>query len=358
MSIQNQAKLQALSSFIFDTDTVPFASCHASTLVALPNQELLAAWFGGTAEGAPDVAIWLSRCVDGKWSVPQEIVRESGTPTWNPVLFYTRDGRLWLYYKYGPHPTLWSAARRYSLDHGRTWSLVEYLPAGLYGPIRAKPLVLSDGTVISGTSVESYRNWAVWIERSTDNGLTFAKIGPITVPDSDSAPGDAANRTPSDAPVDVPGSNDWQFTRGIIQPSVVDMGGGHVRLYARATAKTGRVCIADSWDGGQTWPQARPIDVPNPNSGIDAVALRDGRIVLIYNHTQTGRSPLNLAVSPAGDGEHFTPLLTLEDTPGGEFSYPNVIQGDAAVGDDDLHICYTWQRKRICYVRVAAGVAT
>ena len=343
MPTQKPAKLQAFSSFIFDAQIVPFASCHASTLVALPNGELLAAWFGGTAEGAPDVAIWLSRYANGTWSPPQEIAREQGTPTWNPVLFYTNDGRLWLYYKYGTHPTMWSAARLYSLDHGRTWSLVEYLPAGLSGPIRAKPLVLSDGTVISGTSVESYRNWAVWIERSTDNGNTFAKIGPISLPDS------AVNDTNTgDTPADVPGSNDWRFTRGIIQPSVVDMGGGHVRLYARVTAKTGRICIADSWDNGQTWTQARPINVPNPNSGIDAVALRDGRIVLIYNHTDTGRSPLNLAVS--NDGETFTPLMTLEDEPGGEFSYPNIIQGRD--GDNGLHLCYTWQRKNIRYVYI------
>lgn len=134
MPTQKPAKLQAFSSFIFDAQIVPFASCHASTLVALPNGELLAAWFGGTAEGAPDVAIWLSRYANGTWSPPQEIAREQGTPTWNPVLFYTNDGRLWLYYKYGTHPTMWSAARLYSLDHGRTWSLVEYLPAGLYGP--------------------------------------------------------------------------------------------------------------------------------------------------------------------------------------------------------------------------------
>src|SRR5437763_15007076 len=68
-----------------------------------------------------------------------------------------------------------------SRDEGKTWSPVEHLPAGLYGPIRAKPLVLDDGTVVSGTSVESYRSWACWIERSTDNGKTFAKTGPITV---------------------------------------------------------------------------------------------------------------------------------------------------------------------------------
>ena len=103
--------------------------------------------------------------------------------------------------------------------------------------------------------------------------------------------------------------------------------------------------IADSTDRGVTWTQARTIDVPNPNSGIDAVALPDGRVVLVYNHTPSGRSPLNLAISK--DGERFEMFKTLVDTPG-EYSYPAMIVGK----DGALHITYTWQRKRIKYVRV------
>jgi predicted neuraminidase len=97
-----------------------------------------------------------------------------------------------------------------------------------------------------------------------------------------------------------------------------------------------------------TWTQAHPLDLPNPNSGIDAVSLRDGRIVLVYNHTDKYRTPLNLAVST--DGEHFRMFQTLEDQPG-EYSYPAMIQGK----NGDLHITYTWQRKRIRYVRVPLG---
>ena len=103
--------------------------------------------------------------------------------------------------------------------------------------------------------------------------------------------------------------------------------------------------MADSSDGGVTWTQARPINVPNPNSGLDAVALADGRVVLIYNHTDKGRSPLNLAVSR--DGENFRMFNVLESEPG-EYSYPAMIQGK----NGDLHITYTWKRKRIRYVRV------
>jgi predicted neuraminidase len=286
------------------------------------------------------VAIWSARKSKGTWSEPKILVREPDIATFNPVLFHTADGRLWLYYKFGPRPSSWTAGRLWSGDEGSTWSAAEHLPAGLYGPIRAKPLVLADGTVISGSSVESYRSWACWIERSTDNARTWERIGPITVPRSAPLP-----RAASATPTANPDSFAWTRTYGIIQPTVLALGGGRLRFYARSTGQIGRVCISDSEDGGLTWSPARPIDVPNPNSGIDAVALGDGRVVLVYNNTTTGRTPLNLAVSR--DGEHFRMFRTIESAPG-EYSYPALIQGS----NGDLHLTYTWNRKRIRYLRI------
>jgi hypothetical protein len=106
--------------------------------------------------------------------------------------------------------------------------------------------------------------------------------------------------------------------------------------------RTERICVADSDDDGETWSQARPIDLPNSNSGIDAVSLPDRRIVLIFNNSRTQRTPLNLAVS--NDGEHFRMFRTLEDQPG-EYSYPAIILGR----NGTLHVTYTWNRIRIRY---------
>src|ERR1700742_2048016 len=77
------------SEFIFET--APFPSCHAST-IAETRDGLVAAWFGGKEESASDVAIWVSRHVDGKWSEPQKVASGTGTDgkpvaCWNPVLF-------------------------------------------------------------------------------------------------------------------------------------------------------------------------------------------------------------------------------------------------------------------------------
>ena len=299
----------------FIADPPPTPSAHASTIVELKPGQLMAAWFGGTGEGNKDVAIWGARFENGRWLAPVELAREPNTPTWNPVLFHTPDGVLWLYYKFGTSPQQWTAARMSSRDDGRTWSKPEHLPAGLYGPIRARPLVLPSGLIVSGTSVESYQSWAVWIERSTDNGKTWTRHGPVMPPEG-----------------------------GMIQPSVVQVSGDHLRLYAR-TDKAGRIAVSDSLDAGLTWSPARLTELPNPNSGLDVIRLKDGRYLAVYNHTPRGRTPLNLAIST--DGDHWTPLQTLESEPG-EYSYPTMIQAS----DGQVHIVYTWRRQKIKHIEL------
>lgn len=329
---------------IFAPGSAPFASSHASTIVELKNGWLMAAWFGGTDEGKSDVAIWGSRASSRQprvWSPPEELAREPNIPCWNPVFFHTTEGRLWLYYKFGPSPSTWTAARKYSDDEGKTWSRAEHLPAGLVGPVRAKPLVLPDGTIVSGSSTEAYHSWAVWIERSTDGGKIWTRTGPMVPPADAIKPGKEHGANPSL----VPASQEWKATAGIIQPSVVSLGAQHLRFYARSTANIAHIAVADSFDNGITWTRVRLLDLPNPNSGIDAVALKDGHVVLVFNNTTIGRSPLNLAVS--NDGEHFRVFDTLEDQPG-EYSYPAMVQSSSG----DLYITYTWNRKSIAFVRV------
>jgi predicted neuraminidase len=116
-------------------------------------------------------------------------------------------------------------------------------------------------------------------------------------------------------------------------------------MYLRSHTLASKIAVADSYDDGLTWTQARFLQLPNNNSGIDAVALNDGRVVLIFNNTTRGRSPLNLAVSR--DGEHFRIFATLEDEPG-EFSYPAIIQDK----NGDLDMTYTWDRKTIKHIHL------
>jgi predicted neuraminidase len=322
---------------------------HASTLVELKNGDILTAWFAGSKEGAPDVKIYGARLHHGIWSAPFKLAQAQNVACWNPVLFHTRDGRLWLYYKYGTKPSTWAGARKWSDDEGQTWSAAEMLPDGILGPIKDKPLVLSSGVIVSGSSVENGK-WTAWIDRSTDDGKSWTKFGPITVPDNIDVPSAALPPANEQA---FPAQNDSSVhtklyppsseTIGIIQPAVVRIAGNHLRFYARSRTKTARIAVADSYDEGRTWTQAHFIALPNPNSGIDALRLKDGRIILIFNNSFNARTPLNLAVSH--DGEHFQIFKTLEDGPG-QYSYPAIIQ----LSNADLMMTYSWRRETIKYV--------
>src|SRR5262249_55709889 len=149
---------------VFIFEKAPFKSCHASTLVEHEPGKLLAAWFGGTDEGAKDVQIWGSTFDGTKWSEPAGVGTEPAPPTWNPGYFKTAKGTLYLWYKAGPSPERWTGYVRKSTDNGETWSKPEMMHAGFWGPVRAKPIQLANGTILAGTSVESHRNWTPFVD--------------------------------------------------------------------------------------------------------------------------------------------------------------------------------------------------
>lgn len=303
------------SEFIFETNPVP--SCHATTIEEARDRSLVAAWFAGEAEGKPDVSIWTARQVDGKWSAPVKVadgVQADGKrfPCWNPVLFQPKQGPLQLYYKVGPNPVEWWGMLRLSEDNGKTWGEARRLPDGILGPIKNKPVQLKDGTILSGSSAEGLKvgpSWQIHFERSRDNGATWEKIA---VEQGQGAPAS-------------------------IQPSILFLKDGSLLSLGRT--RGGKVFRTVSNDQGSTWSKVELTDLPNPNSGTDAVTLKNGRHLLIYNHTVKGRSPLNLAISK--DGITWEAAMVLEDEPKAEFSYPAIIQ----TSDGLVHMTYTWKRK-------------
>ena len=116
---------------------------------------------------------------------------------------------------------------------------------------------------------------------------------------------------------------------------------GWMALLALGRTRQRRIFQTRSEDAGKTWGPMRLTELPNPNSGTDAVTLRDGRHVLVYNHTVSGRSPLNVAVSL--DGQQWQAALVLENESLAEFSYPAVIQ----TRDGLVHVTYTWKRQKV-----------
>ncbi len=305
------------SEFIYEK--APFPECHASTIEETKHG-LVAAWFGGTREKAPDVGIWLSRH-DGKaWSAPVEVangLRDGKRyPTWNPVLFQQPAGPLRLFFKVGPSPSTWWGEVIASDDGGESWGKPQRLPEGIAGPIKNRPVLLADGTLLCGSSTE-HDGWRVHMESTKDGGKTWQHTEPL---------------------------NDGRKL-GAIQPTILQhsnvKGGGKLQILCRS--RQGRIAEAWSEDGGKTWSEMKLTSLPNPNSGIHAVTLKDGRHLLVYNHTLLGRSPLNVAVSR--DGREWKAGPVLESAPG-EYSYPTVMQA----ADGRVHITYTWKRQRIKHV--------
>ena len=315
-----------LEEFVYEN--APFPSVHSATILELPTGELLSAFFGGSAEGGSDVDIWLSRkAPGGTWTAPISVADgvqadSKRLPTWNPVLFHERGGNLMLFYKVGPSPDLWWGMVKTSSDGGRTWGEAQKLGIGLIGPVKNKPVQLDDGTILSGSSTENV-GWRVHVERSTDGAKTWELIGPLTT----------------------------EAAIGAIQPTLMTYSDGRIQMYCRTQSEHGFVASSWSADAGLTWSPLQPTVLPNNNSGLDAVTLRDGRQLLVYNHsTRTqpgmghkGRGILNVALSRDGTAWEAALILEHLDEPEKQFSYPAVIQ----TRDGLVHIVYTWHRQRI-----------
>jgi len=323
--------------FIFTK--APFPQCHASSICET-SRGLVATWFGGTKESDPDVGIWVSYHDGAGWSTPKEWangIQHSGKryPCWNPVLFQPPgDAPTLLFFKVGPSPSNWWGEVMVSYDRGRTFRDRRRLPEGIDGPVRCKPLLLSDGeTLLSGSSTES-DGWHLHFEKirlfdGAPHG-TWKRIGPINAKDEFNA----------------------------IQPTLLQHPDG--RLQALCRSKESVIVSTTSTDNGETWTKLEPIGLPNPNSGIEAVTMRDGRHLMIYNHLGSGetgwgrRGMLNLAVSDDGRQWHKAGVVEQEEK--GEFSYPAIIQS----ADGLIHLTYTWKRTRIKHVvvdpaRIVAG---
>ncbi|MBY0458190.1 MAG: exo-alpha-sialidase, partial [Gemmataceae bacterium] len=191
----------------------------------------------------------------------------------------------------------------------------EMMPSTFLGPVRAKPIQLANGTILAGTSWESYKNWVPFVDRSADDGKTWKRSNPFPVPE--------------------------KFNQ--IQPALFEAKDGKVVALMRSRNPR-VVCRAESKDGGETFSAAEETKLPNPSTGVDCVKTKDGDVFLICNPVEQGRTPLSIAHS-TDDGKTWKKVKDLEAEPG-EYSYPAMILSSAG----KLEITYTWKRTHIKYL--------
>ncbi|SMO50579.1 sialidase family protein [Fodinibius sediminis] len=311
-----------VKDFVFEQSD-QFAQAHASTIARAEDGVFVVAWFGGTHEKHDDVGIWISRGMPGNWSPPRELAKVREDPHWNPVLFSAPDGDMMLFFKVGEEIPDWETWVTSSPNGGATWSEPrELVPGdrGGRGPVKNKPIVLSNGDWLAPASHEDER-WKVFVDRSRDGGQSWKA--------SDYVPIDTS-----------------RFEgKGAIQPTLWESEPGKVHMLVRTS--DGVIGRSDSDDYGKTWSPLYKTSLPNPNSGIDLARLADGTLILAYNPDDENwgaRAPLRLALSE-DNGKTWDYTYDVETgTDEDEFSYPSIISwGDTAA------VVYTWQRERVAF---------
>jgi predicted neuraminidase len=326
-------------------DRQPSPDCHAPTLVELGEDVFVVAWFGGTEEGHQDVGIWVSRRSGGRWSAPVRVAKVREHAHWNPVLFAApgspergrgrrapssrgkSGGPLHLFFKVGDMIAEWETWLTTSTDGGVSWSDPrELVPGdrGGRGPVKNKPIILSDGSWLAPGSLEPHgvggasKLWDAFTDRSTDGGKTWL------------------------ASALVPIDHEAFVGHGIIQPALWESTPGSVHMLLRSTA--GAVYRSDSSDFGRTWSPAYRTALPNNNSGLDIARQADGALVLALNPVNVRvRTPLSLLVS-RDNGQSWTDRLDIEADPDGRFAYPAIIPSGRGVA-----VAYSWNRTRIAF---------
>lgn len=312
-----------IKDFIFGDDQ-PFPQCHASTLLRLDDGQFLVAWFGGKHEKNDDVGIWLSKGRPGNWTQPEEVAKIREDPHWNPVLFQSQEGEISLFFKVGKEIDYWETWLMTSTDGGGSWSEAkELVPGdkGGRGPVRNKPIILSNGDWLAGASDEKNKVWNAFVDISTDGGKSWESTKFLEL------------------------DRNEIVEEGVIQPTLWESEPGNVHMLIRSSA--GVICRSDSDDYGKTWSPIYKTDLPNPNTGIDVAKFDDGTLALAYNRDNENwgaRAPLSIALS-FDNGRTWPNMLDIEQgEEDDEFSYPAIISFG-----DTIAVTYTWQRQKIAF---------
>ncbi len=303
-------------------------SVHAGSLTMLPDGEIIAAWFGGSREGAADVAIYTARydAEQQEWSTPVVITdrlrtsRELGRyirKLGNPVIYADRQGRVWLYYvtvSVGG----WAGSSitvKVSDNGGRRWSEAERLITSPFlnvsTLVKGSPIALQDDQLLLPVYHEMINKFGEVLQLDSKNRL-IAKYRMTHQPQA-------------------------------IQPWIVPQSPTRASaFYRRAGDAPPRVLVNQSNLSSKYWNELSPSDAPNPGAAVSVIRDHSGRYLMAYNPQESNRTQLALARSL--DGLHWEKLKDLElGEDGDEFSYPYLIRGQGG----RYHLIYTWQRKRM-----------
>ena len=323
--MQDQANRRGL--FFAKGDLYSFdprmVSAHGSSLAALPEGGLYATWFGGSREGARDVAIYGAKKPPGgpSWSAPFLVHDTPGQSDGNSALWFDpRRERLWLYFV-----TLvgenWHEAivkRKVSTDEGKSW----------YDPM----VMCKQSGWMVGEALLELSNGNLLLPLHDEGGLTGSAWSSMVYLSSDR--GETWERFPK---------HQLRSPRGSIQPNVVELDtSGYLLMFMRT--QDAYIYKSESRDFGRTWSAAEKTDLPSNNARFALIKLRSGALALAYNPVAEdwgARTPLRLALSH--DRGRTWPVYKDIEVGPGEYSYPWLLEAP----DGLLYVSYTYRRTRI-----------
>lgn len=352
---------------------------HAANLMVLHDETLACVWFGGSMEGKSDISVFMSQLnpESETWSTPVQLSHDPERSEQNPILFPAPNGELWLLHtaqQSGNQDTA-IVRRRISKDNGMSWGATEQMNGLALGTFVRQPIhVHTDGAwllptfdcrILPGEKWDGSHDLSA-VLRSTDQGKSWTRI-------------------------EVPNS------MGCVHMNIVPAADGKLLAFFRSRWAD-FIYATSSVDGGLTWSTPVPTELPNNNSSIQALRLKDGRLAMIFNHSSAldaterraslydeledddaskndvksshvsnerrafwgaPRAPMTLALSE-DDGQTWPWKRHLEVGDGycmsndsarrvnREYSYPSLRQ----TADGALHVAYTVFRQHIRHAKV------
>jgi predicted neuraminidase len=289
---------------------------HSVNLLQLSSGDIWATWYQGKAERSPDVRIMLSKYSSESWSKPVVLHNTFQQNDANPVLFESGTNKIMLVYSVLDGKDWTDAYLKYieSSDLGESWTEPENLIEDKGWLVRNKPIRLKSGRLL--LPVYDELNWkSAVLYRDSDEGPWVL--------------GDFAHSEVR-----------------LIQPSLIQNKDDSITMFLRSDHDSSRMWHSMSFDNGENWNIPRPAAIPNNNSSLDAVKLKSGMVVLVFNDSTGPRSPLSLSTAFDGD-KAFESIRHIEDSHG-EFSYPAIIAPEV----DQIMVGYTHQKDSIKIITV------
>lgn len=345
---------------------------HSSSVVELPNHDLLVVWFHGSGERtADDVLIRGARWnhVTKKWTAPFLMADAPGFPETNPVLFLDSQKRLFFLWPLIVAHKWETALMKYRIstdyqqaDGPPKWEFQDNIVLMPKNIVEKTKAFVAPEIAANGPRAEQAKKL---LEHASDEYFSrmgwFTRTHPLELPSGRIL-----------VPMYSDGysygimaiSNDHGYTwsaseplvgAGSIQPSVVRRTDGTLVAYMRDNGPPPkRAHISISQDDGMSWSQARDTEIPNPGTSLENIRLNNGHWIMVYNDLESGRYSLVAAISD-DEGATWKWRRHLDGRPdknvNSQYHYPSVIQAS----DGAIHVTYSYftpEGKSIKHVRM------